>query len=222
MSVKPIFFALDGKSINEFEFELKKLEGHIYGVKVGLELFISEGPSVVERLKKQGWKVFLDLKLHDIPNTCVSTVKAMKDLKINYLTIHISSGLQALKNTKKVSGKIKLTGVTILTSLDNKALKEIGFNKDVKKIVLRQARLASKAKLDAIVCSAQEAKIVKKVFKKEIITPGIRFSSKFNDQKRILNPRQAFNNGSDWLVIGRPITKGNIKKNIQTLIKHLN
>ena len=134
---------------------------------------------------------------------------------------HISSGLNALRAVKKVSGHIKLTGVTILTSLDNKALKEIGFNGDVKKIVLHQARLASKAKLDAIVCSPQEVAIVKKVFKKEIITPGIRLNLKSHDQKRVLTPRQAFKNGSDWLVIGRPITKGNIKKNILSLIDHL-
>ena len=116
----------------------------------------------------------------------------------------------------------KLVGVTILTSLDNEALNEIGFNKDVKKLVYQQAKLANKAKLDAIVCSAQEVKIVRKVFKKEIITPGIRFDSKLNDQKRVLTPKQAYENGSDWLVIGRPITKGNIKNNIQTLIHHLN
>ena len=114
-----------------------------------------------------------------------------------------------------------MIGVTILTSLDNKSLKEIGFDKDVKKMVLHQAKLANKAKLDAIVCSAQEVKIVKKVFKKEIITPGIRFNSKSHDQKRVLSPKQAYKNGSDWLVIGRPITKGNIKKNIQNLINHL-
>ena len=116
--------------------------------------------------------------------------------------------------------------MTILTSLDNKALKEIGFNRDVKKLVYHQAKLANKAKLDAIVCSAQEVKIVRKVFKKEIITPGIRFNSKLksniNDQKRVLTPKQAYKNGSDWLVIGRPITKGNVKNNIQTLINHLN
>ena len=105
--------------------------------------------------------------------------------------------------------------------MDNTALKQIGFNKDVKKLVLYQARLASKAKLDAIVCSAQEVNIVKKVFKKEIITPGIRLDSKNNDQKRTLTPKQAFNIGSDWLVIGRPITKGNIKKNMNRLIDHL-
>ena len=101
-------------------------------------------------------------------------------------------------------------------------MKEIGFNKNVKKIVRHQAKLASKAKLDAIVCSAQEVKIVKKVFKKEIITPGIRFSSNTNDQKRTLTPKQAYRNGADWLVLGRDITKNNIKKNIQTLIDHLN
>ena len=163
-----------------------------------------------------------DYKLSDIPNTCASAVKAVSDLKFNYLTIHISAGLEALKASKKVSGKTKITGVTVLTSLDNKSLKEIGFNKEVKKLVLHQAKLAHKAKLDAIVCSAQEVKIVKKVFKKEIITPGIRFDSKANDQKRVLTPKQAYKNGSDWLVIGRPITKGNIKKNIKTLIDHLN
>ena len=91
-----------------------------------------------------------------------------------------------------------------------------------KSISQEQAKLANKAKLDAIVCSAQEVKIVKKVFKKEIITPGIRFDSKANDQKRVLTPKQAYKNGSDWLVIGRPITEGNIKKNIRTLIDHLN
>ena len=126
-----------------------------------------------------------------------------------------------LKATKKVAGKIKLIGVTILTSLDNKSLKEIGFNKDVKNLVLQQAKLAQKAKLDALVCSAQEVKIVKKIFKKEIITPGIRFNTNNNDQKRTLTPKQAYKNGSNWLVIGRPITKGNIKKNIQNLIDHL-
>ena len=142
-------------------------------------------------------------------------------MKVNYITIHISSGLDALKACKKVSGKTKLVGVTVLTSLDNLSLRQIGFNKNVKKLVYHQAKLASKAKLDAIVCSAQEVNIVKKVFKKEIITPGIRFNSKDNDQKRILTPKQAYKNGSDWLVIGRPITNGNIKKNMQTLIDHL-
>ncbi len=190
------------------------------GYKFGLEFLNSNnGRLFLSKLKNK--ITFADLKLHDIPNTCVSTIKAIKDLKVNYLTIHISSGLNALKAAKKVSGKTKLIGVTILTSLDNKALKEIGFNKDVKKLVLHQVKLANKAKLDAIVCSAQEVKIIKKQFKKEIITPGIRFISKKSDQKRVLTPKQAYINGADWLVIGRDLTKGNIKKNTRSLINHL-
>ena len=157
----------------------------------------------------------------DIPNTCVSTINAVKDLKLNYITIHISSGLEALKAAKKVSGTTKLIGVTILTSLKNKSLKKIGYSKEVKKIVLQHAKLANQAKLDAIVCSPKEVNIVRKVFKKEIITPGIRFNSNIDDQKRTLTPKQAYKNGSDWLVIGRPITKGNIKNNLQKLINHL-
>ena len=179
------------------------------------------GRKFLSKLKNE--IIFADLKLHDIPNTCVSAIKAVRDLKINYLTIHISSGINALKAAKKVTNKTKLIGVTILTSLDDKTLKEIGFNMNLKKLVLHQARLASKAKLDAIVCSAKEVKLVKKVFKREIITPGIRMTKKnSDDQKRILTPKQAYDNGSDWLVIGRPITRGDIKKNIQRLVDHLN
>ena len=165
---------------------------------------------------------FGDYKLADIPNTCASAIKAVKDLKFNYITIHISSGLKAIKAAKKVSGKTRLIGVTILTSLDNKSLKEIGFDKNVKKIVLNQAKLAAKARLDAIVCSPQEIKIVKKVFKKEIITPGIRLvGDSKGDQKRIMSPKQALRYGATALVMGRSLTNGNIKQNIQKLIKEL-
>ena len=222
MKKNNIFVACDSNNISKINKIINKTQNSKLnvGYKFGLEFLNSKkGRAFLSKLRNK--TIFADLKLHDIPNTCASAVKAMKDLKINYLTIHISSGLEALKATKKVSEKIKLVGVTILTSLDNKALKDIGFNKDVKKLVLHQARMANKAKLDAIVCSAQEVKLVKKVFKKEIITPGIRFNSKSNDQKRIVTPRQAYKNGSDWLVMGRPITKGNIKKNIQNLIDHL-
>jgi len=223
MRKNKIFVACDSTIISNVKKIISKTQNSKIkvGYKFGLEFLNSKGGRhFLSKLKNK--TIFADLKLNDIPNTCVSTVKAIKDLKINYLTIHVSSGLKALKATKKVSGKIKLIGVTILTSLDNKALKDIGFNKNAKKLVLHQARIANKAKLDGIVCSAQEVKLVKKVFKKEIITPGIRFNSKSNDQKRVVTPKQAYKNGSDWLVMGRPITKGNIKKNIQNLIDHLN
>ena len=222
MKKNKIFIACDSNKISTIKKIINgtKTNKLKIGYKFGLEFLNSKnGRIFLSKLRKK--QIFVDLKLHDIPNTCVSTVEAIKDLKVNYLTMHISSGIEALRSIKKVSGNIKIVGVTILTSLDNKALKEIGFNKDVKKLVLQQAKLATKAKLDAIVCSAQEAKIVKKVFKKEIITPGIRFSSRINDQKRTLTPKQAYREGADWLVIGRDVTKGNIKKNIQTLIDHL-
>ena len=217
-----IIVAIDENNFKKASELINKLDPKKCMVKIGSVAFNSIGHEIIYYAADHGLKIFLDLKLHDIPNTCTSAINAIKDLKVNYLTIHISSGLEALKAAKKASGKIKLIGVTILTSLNNKALKEIGFDKDVKKLVLHQARLASKARLDAIVCSAQEVKLVKKVFKKEIITPGIRFSSKTNDQKRTLTPKQAIANGANWLVIGRDITKGNIKKNIKKLIDHLN
>ena len=223
MKKNKIFVACDSANISKIKDIIKKTQNSKLkiGYKFGLEFLNSKnGRSFVSKLKNK--IIFADLKLHDIPNTCASTIKAIKDLKVSYLTIHVSAGIESLKAVKKISGKTKIIGVTILTSLDNKTIKEIGFNKSIKKIVLQQAKLANKAKLDGLVCSAHEAPIVKKVFKKEIITPGIRFSSKANDQKRILTPKQAFNNGSDWLVIGRPITKGNIKKNIQKLLDHLN
>ena len=222
MKKNKIFVACDTTNVSKIKEIIKKTKNSKIkvGYKFGLEFLNSKrGRSFLLRLKNE--TIFADLKIHDIPNTCMSILKAIKDLKINYLTIHISSGLEALKATKKVSGRIKLIGVTILTSLDTESLKEIGFNKDVRELVLHQAKLANRAKLDAIVCSAQEVNIVRQVFKKEIITPGIRFNSKLNDQRRVLNPKQAYKNGSDWLVMGRPITKGNIKKNIQSLIDHL-
>ena len=222
MRKNKIFIACDSKNINKINEIIKKTQNSKLkiGYKFGLEFLNSKnGRKFISKLK--GKIIFGDYKLADIPNTCVSAVKAVKDLNFNYLTIHISSGLKALKAVKKVSGKTKITGVTILTSLDNKSLKEIGYSKQIKQIVLEQAKLAKKAKLDAIVCSPKEVNLVKRVFKKEIITPGIRFNSKKDDQKRTLTPKQAYKNGSDWLVIGRPITRGNIKKNLQNLINHL-
>ena len=222
MKKNKVFIACDSKNlfkVNEIITKTQNSKLKI-GYKFGLEFLNSQGGRNFI-LKLRNNITFGDYKLSDIPNTCAATIKAVNDLKFNYITIHISSGLNALKAAKKVCGKTKLIGVTILTSLDNKSLKEIGYSKELKKIVLDQAKLANKAKLDAIVCSPQEVKIVKKVFNKEIITPGIRFNSKFNDQKRTLSPKQAYRNGSDWLVIGRPITEGNIKKNLQNLISHL-
>ena len=223
MKKPKIFIACDTTSIKKIKNIIKNSQNSQinFGYKFGLEFLNSKsGRKFVSSLKKK--ITFGDYKLADIPNTCASAIKAVKDLKLNYITIHISSGLNALKASKKISGKTKLIGVTILTSLDNKSLKEIGFDKDVKKLVFQQAKLAAKAKLDAIVCSPHEIKIVKKVFKKEIITPGIRFlGDRKGDQMRVMTPKQALKNGAKALVMGRSLIKGNLKKNIQKLIKEL-
>ena len=223
MKKPKIFVALDTTNIKKISHiinELKRTKIN-FGYKFGLEFLNSlNGRKFVAKTKNQ--ITFGDYKLADIPNTCASAIKSVKDLKFNYITIHISAGYNAIKAAKKVAGSTKLVGVTILTSLNDKSLKEIGFNRSVKKIVYTQAKLAAKTKLDAIVCSPQEINIVKKVFKKEIITPGIRLPGHSSeDQKRVMTPKQAFQNGATTLVMGRSLIKGNLKKNIQKLIKEL-
>jgi orotidine-5'-phosphate decarboxylase len=188
------------------------------GYKFGLEFMNSKnGRTFLAKLRKK--IIFVDLKLNDTVNTMLSAVKALKDIKINYFTVHISSGLAALKAVKKISGSTRIVGVTTLTSLNNNDLKLIGYNKSVKNLVAHQAKLAKKANLDALVCSPYEVSAVRKIFKKEIITPGVQIGKKNYDQKRSMEAKKV---NSDWLVIGRAITaRGNIKKNIQNLIEKL-
>ncbi len=222
MKKNKIFIACDSKNTKKIDEIIKNTQNSkfVIGYKFGLEFLNSKrGRSYIKKLKNN--ITFGDYKFCDIPNTCVSAMRSIKDLNFSYVTIHISSGLDALKAVKKISGRTKLIGVTILTSLNNRALKEIGYSNEVRNVVLKQAKLANKAKLDAIVCSPIEVNIVKKVFKKEIITPGIRLKNEKDDQKRTLTPKQAYKNGSDWLVIGRPLTKGNIRNNLKNLINHL-
>ena len=223
MKQNKIFIACDTIKVNKVKDILNNSKNTTLkiGYKFGLEFVNSKnGRNFISKLKNK--IIFLDLKLHDIPNTCVSTIKSIKDLKVNYITIHISSGLKALKAVKKISGKTKIIGVTTLTSLDQNALNEIGYSKKINSLIAQQVKLAKKANLDGVVCSGRELNFVKKIFKKEIITPGIRFNTNTNDQKRVMTPLQAIKNGSDWLVMGRPITKGNIKNNIRKLVDHLN
>ena len=182
---------------------------------------IIHGDQIIALLAKE-MKINNELNNDKVVGTLMSNLgleKFLKDLKINYLTVHISSGLAALKAVKKVSGSIKIVGVTTLTSLNNKDLKLIGYNKSVKNLVLHQAKLAKRAALDALVCSPYEVDAVRKIFKKEIITPGIQIGKRNYDQKRSMEAKKV---KSDWLMIGRAITAhGNIKKNIQNLIEKL-
>ena len=196
--------------------------------KIGLEFFLSpRGRSFIANLKKE--EIFLDLKLNDIPNTCAAAIYSLKDLKnISYLTVHINGGLEMLRAIKKVTKKynknVKILGVTVLTSFSNSSIKKIGHTKSIKEIVKKQASIAKLAKLDGIVCSGFEVKFLKKICKRmEIVTPGIRLTGDSKgDQKRVMTPIQAFKNGATSIVMGRSLTKGNIKNNLRQLIKSLN
>ncbi len=219
MKKPKVFIACDTTSLTKVRLIINhsKTNKIKIGYKFGLEFMNSKkGRQFISSLKDK--IIFVDLKLNDTVNTMISTIKALRDIKIAYLTVHISSGLAALKAVKKVSGKIKIIGVTTLTSLNDNDLKLIGYNKSVKYLVTHQARLAKKASLDALVCSPYEVSAVRKIFKKEIITPGIQIGKRNYDQKRSMEAKSV---KSDWLVIGRAITRGNIKKNIQKLTEEL-
>tara|TARA_B100001765_G_scaffold158574_1_gene102946 strand:- start:707 stop:1393 length:687 start_codon:yes stop_codon:yes gene_type:complete len=221
-----IFIACDTTKPTEVNKIIKSTETKDLkiGYKFGLEFFYSKkGRAFLSKINKNKI-IFLDLKLNDIPNTCASAIKALQDLKnINYLSVHIGGGYKMLKAIKKSSKKTKILGVSVLTSFSNKSLKKTGHTKSIINLVIQQAKLAKLAGLDGIICSGHEAKIIKKICRKmEIVTPGIRLvGDKAQDQKRIMTAKEAFRNGATSIVIGRSITTGNIKKNIQNLIKSL-
>ena len=221
-----IFIACDTAKPTEVNKIIKSTETKDLkiGYKFGLEFFYSKkGRAFLSKINKSKI-IFLDLKLNDIPNTCDSAIKALQDLKnINYLSVHIGGGYKMLKAIKKSSKKTKILGVSVLTSFSNKSLKKTGHTKSIINLVIQQAKLAKLAGLDGIICSGHEAKIIKKICRKmEIVTPGIRLAGdKAQDQKRIMTAKEAFRNGATSIVIGRSITTGNIKKNIQNLIKSL-
>ena len=225
-----IFVACDTSSLSKIKkiMKLTKNSPLNIGYKFGLEFFHSRhGRSFISKLPKQHM-IWLDLKLKDIPNTVSSSIHSLKDLtNVHYLTIHASGGIEMLKAAKraaaKTNKKLKILAVTVLTSFSEKSIKQTGHTKSIKKIVMQQASLAKRAKLDGIVCSGHEAKSIKTICKKmQIITPGIRLEGDSKgDQQRVMTPSQAFQNGATGIVIGRSITNGNIKKNIQKLIASL-
>ena len=224
-----IFIAVDTNKISLAkkiisQTQTQKLD---IGYKFGLEFFYSKyGREFISKIKTK--KIFLDLKLNDIPVTCSKAIKSIKDLKnIKYITLHANAGEETVKAVvkaaKKINPKLKILLVTILTSISNKSIKKIGHTKSIKELVKRQASMAKACKCHGIVCAGSDLQHVKKIFKGEIITPGIRLKGdSAGDQKRIMGPKEAFEKGSTGLVLGRSIIKGNIKKNISRLIKELN
>ena len=228
MKNKTIFVACDTSNLEKIKKIVLQTRASKLEIipKFGLQFFYSKkGRKFLEKIKNDFW---LDLKINDIPQTALSAIDSLKDLKrCKYITVHASGGLQMLwavkKKAKKINKDLKVLGVTILTSLNNKSLKEIGHTKNIKQLVIKQAALIKKSGCNGIVCSAQEALMVRKKYKNLlIITPGIRLpGDSSNDQMRIMTPRQAFKNKVSGIVIGRSLTKGNIKNNAKKLADHL-
>ena len=228
MKHKNIFVACDTSNLSEIKKIIRQTQTTKLKIvpKFGLQFFYSKnGRKFLENFNKDFW---LDLKINDIPQTAMSALDSLKDLKrCKYITVHANGGLEMLKaikkKTKTINKSIKVLGVTVLTSLNNKSLKEIGHTKSVDQLVLKQASLIKKSGCDGIVCSAQEAKMVRRKYKNlYIVTPGIRLpGDSANDQSRVMTPSDAFKNKVSGIVMGRSLIKGNIKKNTQKLIDHL-
>lgn len=210
-----LIFALDVASVQEVKKWVKLLKGYVGIFKVGKELFTACGPKVVEIIHKAGGEVFLDLKFHDIPNTVAKAGMVAAGFDVKMFNVHTLGGLKMMEAVResvdKTCGKKKkpiILGVTILTSMDEKAIRQVGIQGPVKKRVLHLASLAKKAGLDGVVASPLEVKDIKKKLGKDFIavTPGIRMpDSKPDDQHRTMTPKEAIIAGADYIVVGRPI-----------------
>ena len=224
MNKKRIFVACDVSSQREIINLLSKIHKEISGIKIGLQYITKHSSKDIRELAKFKKPIFYDGKFFDIKNTLVESVRSLKELKVNFATVHLLNGLNSLKSANSVAKKIgvKLLGVSVLTSFDNKDLRNLGFKSQVKDQVERLIKIAIKARLYGIICSPNEIRMIKKIAPKlKCFTPGIRQNKKKNDQKRTMNAKEALRAGSDCLIIGRPITKGNPKKNIKEILSTL-
>ena len=222
---KKIIVALDGNNFSKIKKIALSLKNEVYAYKVGYEFFFNFGIDGYKKIKEIYPKIFLDLKLHDIPNTVEQGIKALEKLKPVFTTIHISGGDEMNKfSVKKTDRKTKILGVSILTSLDSNQTKKYYNEKNIQLLVKKLVKYAKKNGLDGIVCSPLEIKAIRKEIGKEmiIVVPGIRpinYSKKNDDQKRTLTPIEAIEMGANYLVIGRPITSS---KNPLKTIKEIN
>lgn len=208
MNHNPIYLALDLPRLDAAEALARKVAGHIGGLKLGLEFFCAHGHHGVHELAKVGLPIFLDLKLHDIPNTVAAAMQAIHVLEPAIVTVHASGGRAMMEDAKAAAGEnTKVVGVTVLTSFDDKDLSGIGITHSPHEQALRLAELSQAAGLDGIVCSGHEVGDIHRQWKDGFfVVPGLRLpDGKKGDQKRIVTPREARDNGASVLVIGRPI-----------------
>ena len=214
-----VIIALDVNTLKEEEKLLDMLSPHVQVFKVGMELFYSCGTKAIDLVKKYDKDVFLDLKFHDISNTVYAASKAAVKFGAYMFNVHASGGLEMMKKAVEAAeeeseklgiSRPKILGVTVLTSIDSEALKKTGINKSPEEQVLNLARLAKDAGLDGVVASPEEISAIRKAMGKDflIVTPGVRpEGSDAGDQKRVATPKEAFQRGADYIVIGRPVTK---------------
>ena len=206
----PVYLALDLPQLDAAKALCQEVKGHIGGVKLGLEFFCAHGHHGVHEIAHLGLPIFLDLKLHDIPNTVAGAMQSIHVLEPTIVTVHASGGRAMMEDAKAAAGEdCKVVAVTVLTSLDDTALNRTGVNGSAHDQVMRLAELAEASGLDGIVCSGQEVKAVHDQWKKGFfVVPGLRPGGKATgDQKRVVTPRQARDDGASVLVIGRPISR---------------
>lgn len=211
----PIFCAIDTPDLGKAQKLAAELQGHVGGLKLGLEFYMAHGPEGFRAIAaKTSLPLFLDVKLHDIPNTVAGAISSLLPLKPTFITIHTSGGPAMMKAAVDAAAKVgaarpKLLGVTVLTSLDAKDLEAVGQDIHTKNQVLRLAKLAKDNGLDGVVCSPEEVEVLRKALGPDFIlmVPGIRPSwATAGDQKRVMTPKEAVGAGATYLVIGRPIT----------------
>tara|TARA_B100000780_G_scaffold248500_1_gene193844 strand:+ start:23 stop:697 length:675 start_codon:yes stop_codon:yes gene_type:complete len=221
---KNIFVACDISSQKEILNLLELIHEDISGIKIGLQYITQRSPDEIRELSRFKKPIFYDGKFFDIKNTLVESVRSLKELNVNYATVHLLNGLDALKEANKVACAInlKLLGVSVLTSFNDNDLESLGFNNKVEDQVKKLIKIAMDADLYGVICSPLEVKMIKEISPKlKCFTPGIRMGNAKDDQKRTMKPNEAIKEGSDCLIIGRPITKGNPKENIKNILSSI-
>ena len=224
MTNKNIFVACDVSSQKEILDLLELIHEDISGIKIGLQYITQRSPEEIRELSKFKKPIFYDGKFFDIKNTLIESIKSLKNLNIDYATVHLLNGVDALKAANLTAKKINLNllGVSVLTSFDDEDLESLGFRNKVEDQVKRLIKIAMEANLYGVICSPLEIKMIKEIAPKlKCFTPGIRMENKKNDQKRTMSANEAIKEGSDCLIIGRPITKGNPKENIKNILSSI-
>ena len=224
MTNKNIFVACDVSSQKEILDLLGLIHEDISGIKIGLQYITQRSPEEIRELSRFNKPIFYDGKFFDIKNTLVESIKSLKDLNVKYATVHLLNGLDALKAANQAAQDINLNllGVSILTSFGDEDLEKLGFNNKVEDQVKKLIKIAMEANLYGVICSPLEIKMIKKIAPNlKCFTPGIRMGEVKDDQKRTMNANEAIKEGSDCLIIGRPITKGDPKENIKNILSSI-